>query len=957
MIKLIRLTWFLILLSSITVSFSIGVYNDNGEFTYYINNDNPIIKFNISSPAEPIVVDKVTVTKNDVDSYKNIIENDRVLNPSDGFREYNFLWNEFFNLSIKREDNILVKLFAYGPDGKEIIPKGDPIKFKLILDQVKPNLIHPLDTTKNLYLSINNNNLDISFSEEIYKYNIYINGNLVDTKEFNYNFLSDYNSNFNLEFSENELNEGTNSFKIEFWDLAGNKNEFSSTINYRGEDLTLTLLTRRDDSSLKYNFNSNYLDLFENNIYTEEEDFTLKVKTSKKANCYYSSILKEFDYYTDLTFDSYKLMKTEDNLIHSIDINVVDDSKIWIFCRNVVYDDDFAYLSNSLGLDTTLMNIVLYKQNPININRVLPNTQVTSVPFNFSVDTNVKGVCEFGRSGTIKERMNTLNFLYHYVAINSIESGNYNFEFTCIDVLNNKDSKLINLEVDENSGVQILSYSPEYTDKNSIRLKIGLSEDALCRYSLEDIPLQNSLDLTEIPGTGTGLSREFDLSPLVEGENKVYFYCEKGVSIFKRDISIIYDPNPPSISNFTFLNNGIESSYIASEDKLEFKFNVDSFIPVEKYYLEVKKDNYSINKEFSSNHPVINIDLKNASKISIIPENIIGKNGSLFEKELKFDLEPPVISFNFNLDEIKINCFDISGSGCNRIYYSLSKTSVCDASILYEDNSTIKGLDNNYICAKAFDNVGHSSSKLEPILYGSFNLLNDNNSNQIYNLTYNETDSNQDNESLNDGNYLDEDPWAETNYNETKTNDSNYLLISALFILFASMGGGGYYAYKKGYLNNELRKLGFKIPENSSKVGASNKLISKSSFGKNNISSSKLGSRLNSKSKYDHHLNKLNSFIDKEISRGSDLFDKFKNKKTIAEEKLGTTLTKSKQAYSDLSKDEFDEIYTSSKESKLGDKELDLKKEAENFEEFYKKSKKKNLNNETGKKTQKVKKK
>ena len=64
--------------------------------------------------------------------------------------------------------------------------------------------------------------------------------------------------------------------------------------------------------------------------------------------------------------------------------------------------------------------------------------------------------------------------------------------------------------------------------------------------------------------------------------------------------------------------------------------------------------------------------------------------------------------------------------------------------------------------------------------------------------------------------------------------------------------------------------------------------------------------------------------------------------------KLG--LVNSKKQYSDLSKDDFDEIYKSSKDIGGLSSSNNLKKEAEVFEDYYKKNKSKKIKSKSNKK-------
>ena len=945
--------YFLIFLLLITINlgFSIGVYDSSGNYVYFVNNPRPTINVTISCPEEPIFIQKAMLNDKLNAVTASVNENSH-LNPIDGNKTYSFKYNDFKQLNGKEIGNISIsnkkfffKLFAYGVDGKSIKPEGDPVYFRIDFDNVKPELINLIGNGSSIYLSYNDLGIPLYFSKLISHFNVYSNGRLVESYSNESQFMRDYKKNFNLIFNKSDFREGLNNMTIKFWDLAGNENSFSTNIRYRAANLKIFLLTLRNDSSLKYNFNEKYPDLFGNTIYTSENNFVLKVKTSKPAICYFSSNLLNFAKFDTIPTDSLSKMQSSDNEeIHSVNINAENENKIWIYCSNPVYSDDFAYLSESLGIGDKLINVEKYQSPNVKITSIIPNGEVTSLPFNFLVTTNSKSICNYRRHGSVYTQMNSSNYLLHKIFYNQTSLGNFTFDFSCVDVLNNVDTKSISLKIDTNVGVQVLSYSPKYTDTSSVDLKLELSEDSQCRYSLQNVNLQDFENLTLI--NQTGLSREVSVSPLKTGNNSIYLYCKKGVAIYKRVLSVIYDPNPPRISNFTFINNGIYNpTFVGSTSKLRFKFDVHSLIPVEKYFITINKPNSTINRTSITNNVNLNLDLKNATSLNIVAQNLIGKNSSVFEKDIKFDLTPPELSFTNVMGKIKIVCYDVGGSGCNRTLYSLSKTSICQPMNSYSYNSTIDVGDNNYICAKAYDNVGLSSNKLEPILFSNLgnetenntqnNFITNETSGNITNTTNTSTEGNNNFENSTENNNLSE-PWPPGK--EFPAKKTNYLLIAAMFLLIAVTSGSGYYAYKKGYLNNELKKLGIKVPEQK-KTGSTSMGLTgvKHKFGKNSVKSSIMG-----KSKYEHHLNKLNNFIDGEVKKGEPIFGKFEGSEKRSDKDLNLDgKVGHKKVYSDLSKDDFDEIYRSSK--KINDLAMssDLKKEAENFEEYYKNKKKK----------------
>ena len=619
-------------------------------------------------------------------------------------------------------------------------------------------------------------------------------------------------------------------------------------------------------------------------------------------------------------------------------------------------NNDVAYLSNSLGISNSLITLKTYQNSTIDIIDYSPKNEVTSTFFSASAKTNNLAICSFKLDSNTFSQMTSVNYVNHLSSSITTNNGNHTLNFKCFDVLNNIALKSYNLNIDNTKGVNIVSYSPKFSGNSQVIVNLVLSEDVVCKYSNKVESPADFMTLKNL--SGFGFNRNFSAT-LSNRNNIFYIYCDKG-TIVENILSIIYDSSSPVLSNFVFLNNNVKSNYSGDDKKLEFKFDVNSSIPVTNYYVKVifADSSKNILRTFSSNDISISGDFRNASKISVIAQNEVGKNSTALEKTIQFDFEEPVVSFVNSNGVVSIRCID-SQSGCDKIYYGISSTPIdCNAKLKYTLNGNFTVQKNNYVCAEAFDRVGHRGFKQELILVsaygsGSSNSLNNSQSSNNKpldgrNMTELESDeeefiddsSNDENDNSNAED--EEDAWVSNNYDEQPQDAGvNYILIAAIVLILVSVSGGGYYAYKKGYLNKELERMGIKKPTNA-KVNSTLTNTPQTQLqasSKNNASNNTL-----SRTKYDDHLNKLNSFVENTIQKRKDMFDKFGVKTNTPKQKETTGVQGVKNrkiSNKGLTAEDMDDFYEGAKGS-VGSKTQDpnYKHEAENFEEYYQKKKK-----------------
>lgn len=885
--------------------FSLGLYDDNGNFNHYVSNSNPSINMTLETPNEPVIVENANLL---INGQTNLMQIGDTINLGNS-KDYTFNLADFNISELFSTDLIKFNLIAKGYDGKKITPAGDPSEFNIIVDKEKPNLIYPQPNSA-LNFEIKSKAITFRFSEKIKSYSIKVNGNQVYTYTNTNSFERDYLRSFDYNLDITKVKEGTNTIEITFYDLAGNSNIEQLSLNFRDSDLGISLITKKEDNTLKYFYDKNFLNFFNGTIYTSESKFNFKLKTTKSANCYVSTNLLSFREIYDVS--QKELMSSSDKLSHSIELDTVN-SKIWVACQNVVYPDDIVYLNTELGI-SGLINIKRYVTQGLKIETLLPDVIVSSLPFDFNLVTNSKAVCKYSINSK-ETYLDTINYMSHNKLNQDYGTGSKSFSFECFDLLYNieKQTKTINFDLE--GGVKIVSYSPHYTDRQSTGIILTLSEQAVCKYSSKQEAASNFDTLSEL--SGAGLQKSFEASGLGLGENNFYLYCEKNGEIWSNKIDVVYDSRGPVISNFTFINNDIESEFVGSTNEISFKFDIESLTPIERYYVSIDLENSSIDEIITSNSAKLTNDFSTASKITIVAQNIISKNSSKLNKMIKFDLDIPTITFNMLGDKMSISCFDMQ-SGCDLIKYSLAQTSLdCNPQTIYNLSASIDITEANYICAIGIDKVGNIGENQKVISLG-FTVKENVTLTEFDNLTF-ESDVEPE----------DIDPFIPSSFKPETTGPNTLGIVAALVVFIATLGGSGYYAYRKGYLDEQLKKFG--INRNTPASTMSTSITTATNKVKENLTNiaAKIKKKETTKGSYEDHLNKLNKFIDSTMKKGGDVFDNFD--KTNKGKVKGYEDTMLNKKSGTMSKQDYDDFY-----NKTSTDSGSLEKESEQFEKYYK---------------------
>jgi hypothetical protein len=974
---------FLLTIFLINLGFSFGVYDSIGDYIYYTNLSRPDINLNISSPYMNIFIDYVLLKVGDVEKKIDFSNrDDRIISYIDGIKSYHFTFNDF-NMSKNLSENVegFFDMKVVSPNGNRIKPLGDSTVFKIIYDDKKPEL-YDIKNGDIVYASLDDLNDKLSFSEPISKI-IISTSKGSDILYQGSGLLEEYKKTIYVNLPQNLLNEGYNNVTLNFYDLAGNSNSVNFIISLKTVNLSVSLLSIQNDSNLKYFYDPLYQDFLQNSIWTKDENFILKLKTNKPAICFYSENLLSFKDLSEYLASNLDKFETNDDLTFTKNISVGDYKKIYVACVDKAYPSDIVYLSEVLGLGKSLITIKKYDNNNLEKISFLPDTYVTSVPFNMSLKTSTPAFCFFNLNGTSVPFDASSDFIDHFKSLD-LEDGSYTVKYNCFDRVWNKISGSEEIKIDTLHGVKIINYTPKYTQNNNVNIKLTLSENAECRFSLNRTSINNYNNLSTI--NVNNLVGEFSLSNLKDGDNYVYIYCKKDDLVGESSIDIIYDSKGLIINKVKFLSDlGIKSDYVKNSNNFKVSINYSTLIPLKYFEISIKNKNGSeiFKNNFTSSIISIASNASDGDTLNIRGFNIINLGPPAITKTINVDnTSPEVIYKKLDSSHISLSCND-DLSGCNAIYYGFSSTAInCQPTLLYplnnsnnqeinntnttiQENNGVKILNGSaYVCIKAFDNVGNTKLDLFTInndfdnFQGNLSLNSSNISESYFNNTINNTNNlanNTENDSLDNLDLYNNQDYD--NQTQPTDNTLTYTLLGALALLLIGVGSGGYYAYRKGYLNKELEKLGL-MPPGSNKTSKIN--------NKRGISfSSKPIKGFNSKnvksgSYYDSHLEKLNKFLDKQMEKADNVFSKFDSKNSSLD--IGSNKTKTKTLFSGkkigshkYSKEElekFDEFYKSSeKVSSIGnlDDAEDLQKEAEKFEQYLKEKNSKKSENKRSK--------
>ncbi|MCA9496876.1 MAG: hypothetical protein KC589_08065 [Nanoarchaeota archaeon] len=938
-----------ILLIIFFINYSYAIFVEEGAESYfYTNNPQPNIDIKIELAAEPLTVKNASLIIGDSLVDYKVFEQ---LIPFGGKGDFSFKINrDISNLS----SAAYFKLYVYGEISKyDVNFFGSPSEFRIRYDGQTPQIIS--DLTNNIIKSADDYNELIKINEKISSYNIFLNGRIVKSYVgIPSQDISQY-KDFILINNLSNLIDGANDLKITFKDLAGNENSAKYELYYIGSPLTIDLLTKKNDSSLKYFYDVNYKGLFDGKIYSTQENFDLKIKSSKPAQCYMSTGLFNFKEFNDISNSSLKKLISANGIEHKISVNS-NGGHLWLACVVNTFPREIVYLSETMGLGKVLIPIEIVDSTVLDFTIEYPISEIISEIFDINLKSNKKAACFYSLNGAKEVPIPSSDYLFHEASNVQSVPGDHTLKYRCFDVLGNDIEKTRALKINPKLGFKILDYSPKYSSTSSVTVNLDLNLDIECKYSSDNkITPQSYASLS--PLSGTGLTKSFSASGLIEGEDNFFFiFCNKDDTLVSDSIKIIFDPNGPQIYNFSFVNNGVKSDYLASKEKMKIEFEINSSIEIANYTIEFIGGDEPKIETFQSRKASFKDNLSLYTAIRVYATNKAGIKGNIIQKSLIFDLDQPIISFPKSSGKVKIICAD-STSSCDRVYYGFSLSPLnCNAKIHYpiSGNTSIEFGKNNYICADAYDKVGNKASSFESLFSNTavvidnpdnFDINDSDGDNNIIDVGDSDTNESDDNNEIDYIDNGDDDLYNPGDFeNGDNSNSSTYWLVAAIVLVLFGISGGGYYAYKKGYLNEQLKKMGFKVP-NQTQNNNLGQTQNGAPYYTSNINKNNLSGNANNKrvkiSNYDKQLEKLNKFVNEKISSDNAVYDKFK-KSSSQDTSSEDSLMRKKEKVSSIDEEDFDEFYAKSR-GELLDKEASksIEKEAEEFEKFYEEDKNK----------------
>ncbi len=702
--KIIKIIFgFLCLFLFLQTVYSIGLFDESREFVFYVSKGDPYINFTVTNPTEPVFVKNITYGRGNV-----LVINKKV--PSGPRRSFSKL------ISSVNSSIIPLSLGSLGPFKLNILDsygneldteeRSTPSEFFVNFDNSTPVLNSPSEDEV-VQLTPTDGTVNLEFSKHIQKYEVYIEEKLAYKMSQKSLYKTDYKLENEFGFPLDALSDGVNIVKVDFTDIYGVSSSATFKAVYRTLDINITLLTRKDDNSLKYYFETENSDLFLNKLYYTQDNFAIKVKTNVRALCYFTDNLLGFKpIHKFRNLEEHSMDSSLNMLDHSINVEFSSSSRFWIACQNQAHSIDIAYLSESLYGKQELINTSKYTEG-IEIYEILPKDKVSLNPFDIALGTTEQGIC-FLKTGTQdKIKLNTTNNKNHNKLGLDLNDGTHALNFTCYDKVYNTDSKIHNLIVNSTGNSNVLDWTPKYASLPSTDVSVTLSANHECKYSKTQFDAGEYNNKPAL--VGDGYIKTFTTSDLVSGENIYYIYCnvEREVSSPNR-ITITYDSEGLVLSNLTFVNNKIKSDYVKNSSNFEIDFEVKSLIEIDKYYVEIKSENSSEKLDDSTSKPrKITHDLDNAQEIIIIGQNEIGVNSSELRKDILVDSTPPNLEIDKSLGNVSITCVD-DLSGCAQIKYSLSGSLDCNPSTIYTGDSIQAG-DYLWICYLAEDKVGNEA--------------------------------------------------------------------------------------------------------------------------------------------------------------------------------------------------------------------------------------------------------
>lgn len=966
----------------ISSSYAVLTYDNNDYPTYYVNSQNPLVNISVKSFADPFILKRAQINYEDIYEYnideqypENYDPNEDLDSSSFGddpevVAEANKQFNIYdFNSSNSEyelgedivfgnedEFEFFLDIDSIDEEGSTPETQGTPTRFDVVVDTQLPSI--ESTTNPEFVVGPDSPNVTIEFNEPLQYFKLIRDDEVLAEEEIqseqNEDFLTSYEHIIDGE------EENLYDFDAVLIDRAGNRVEENFSVLYKGPPLEIDLKTKADDSSIPYYYNSTLSDLFGNTIYTDSQNFELTFETSKPATCYFTQELSEGSsiagdsvegVLNHLGSNRYDEMNTNEGLNHTYSIEGASSSKkpFWVGCINNFNPEDTQMLSEDLTGEKGMLKHQYYDKDYSISVEAPPNFVGESRVF-FRVDSTERAFCSVNSPDFSSFLLNSSQDFTQHTEDKTLETGEYSLEFSCYDVVYENKIKNKELEVDEDAGIDIILSRDNYyqgkyySDSSQFDVSFTTSnEPESCGYSTEEIIPTISEEfnsLTTIDSTISETQFSFSTSSLTQGsQNTHYIYCRDSEGVVtSKNLSVLYDPTGPVLSNLYYNNFGIRSqSYIGSTSKLSLEFDVDSIIPVDTFNITLIGDNSTStsiveNSKTEENYTkeiTITDSLNEYHSVSILASTILNSTSSPLTNSFTVDISPPDVDLINIRGDWEVQCSD-SQSDCAKSWIGTGTSEdSCQPVQEYSTNLSLNTTGYSYVCAVSQNNAGVESSvevkEIEDALTNGTLERNESSQNES-SLDNNQTETSQNNQS----NESQEDPLdpEDPPEDQTSSEDDNtpYYILTALLLAVAFGGAGGWYVYRKGYLDTQLKKMGIPV----SKKGKDDKKNQPGSSGVSSQNTQQRPNLVSKKSKYDRHLKKLNKFLDDAMNKKQEVFDSFGGANKGTKSKSQGSTKKSKKS--------FDEFYDASQNSSSKQEDT-IEKETQEFEEYYKKKK------------------
>jgi hypothetical protein len=966
----------------------------DSDYLYFVNNSDLTIELNFQSINKDLMFAKAEIITLDGDVYSNEYNT-----PLTAQQEVNLILDlgkfesngSFYSNDILvDEEAVMLVLNITEINGDSYSDDGIPSSVIIVLYNPEISLENdvffnyqdnpqPITLETIFVPNLEYNNTFLGLEEYLISYTIRDEKNeileKVDKKNF-YSF-SELSRSISLDYLGDYV-PGSYSFSFEFSNIAGSNFKEDFQVIVEEEYLNINLLTSDDDNSLTYFYNDNK-ELYGNKIFTGGKNFTFSVQTNKQAICYinYESIGSQYSG-SQLLFSediSQRMNLDPISFIHSIEINPfllnATTKYFWLGCTDMSGFEKMTLHSSLEFLNNPIENLqFIYHDEELILNLIYPtDSLLTNNIFTTRLSSSTKAVCNVAYDTQEKEILSS-DYLDHQSQFN-LENGNYTLKYTCVDILNKNKTLNKDIEIDNTKGVKINTDEIYFSAKNSFDLTFTTSSvTESCRYAREP-KSTDEYESFALIGSNTN-SFAVTLSPLVPNENKYFITCKSGIFSTK-ELTIIFDQSGPQLNNLSFKTDGFSNpSYVSEFKKGDILFDVTTRIPIETYSVELvgtnKTENFNISGssktgEFEEELSISEV-LGEFNSIKISAQNSLGKTGNTLTKQLLVDKTKPEVRLLKNGSSWVMTCIDIE-TQCSKILYGFSNLEIqCNPSYTYKKGDLIDHTDNAFICARAINNVG-LISEITSSATGVQIKVGDDGSVIVVPVPVPEDGVNPFENDLDENKTIEEEPVVDVEptpgqnpseiYTPEEENSTTIIVLSALAVILLLAGGSGYYAYKKGYLNSQLQKLGIKLPNQPSGMttgtSSTGGYYSPMDKSKNGGVPKLVGSNNDKKSKYDEHLSKLNSFLDETLDKKKGVFDSFKPTQKGRVESYEDTLARSRKGT--IKKDQdFDDFYKASSSNKSSSSSED---EADKFEQYYKNKKEKKNTNGSDEKNKKKK--